>query len=286
MPIKVACAQIAPFKAEVARNLDKIAEVSLQAASEGVDLVVFPEAAVTGYFLEGGVLECSLTKQELVQGLGSRLTGLAHSLDICVGFYEEDEGQLYNAVAYLDFSAGGEGRVVHSYHKFFLPTYGVFDEERFVARGNDLGVFRSRLGEIGILICEDVWHSIMPTLTAMAGAQILLVPSASPGRGFGGDTIANLDRYQRLLKAIGEEHGVYCVNAQLCGFEGGKGFVGGSLIVDPFGEVVVESPISEEHLLLADLDLDLISISRSRSPLFSDLQGVWGDVARIVDDLG
>lgn len=285
MPIKVACAQIAPFKAEVARNLDKIAEVSLQAASEDVDLVVFAEAAVTGYFLEGGVLECALTSQELLEGLRGRLSGLSRPLDICVGFYEEDEGQLYNAVAYLEFGAG-EARVVHSYHKFFLPTYGVFDEERFVARGNDLGVFQSRLGEMGILICEDVWHSIMPTLTAMAGAHILLVPSASPARGFGGDTIGNLDRYQRLLRAIGEEHGVYCVNTQLCGFEGGKGFVGGSMIVDPFGQVVVESPIAEEHLLLADLDLDLISIARSRSPLFSDLQGVWGDVARIVDDLG
>ena len=81
-------------------------------------------------------------------------------------------------------------------------------------------------GRLAILICEDIWHSILPSLCAAAGAQLILVPSASPGRGFSGNTVSNLDRYERLLTAVSEEHGVYCVNCHLCGFEGGKGFVG------------------------------------------------------------
>ncbi|MEA2554485.1 MAG: hypothetical protein QOJ65_2661 [Fimbriimonadaceae bacterium] len=284
MPLTVACAQIAPMKAEVQTNLDKIAEVALQASSEGADLVLFPEAATTGYFLEGGVLESSLTSEELCQQLGQRLaTMLSKPLDVALGFYENFEGQLFNAAAYVEVTREG-AKCLGTYRKFFLPTYGVFDEERFVTPGRKLGVFETRLGKIGMLICEDVWHSILPTLTALAGAQILLVPTASPARGFGDPQITNLDRYQRLLRGVSEEHGIFCVNSQLCGFEGGKGFVGGSMVIDPMGKVLVQSPVGEEHLLLAPLDLDLIRIARAQSPLISDLQSAWGEIRQIVVD--
>ncbi|MFQ3669559.1 MAG: beta-ureidopropionase, partial [Fimbriimonadaceae bacterium] len=66
------------------------------------------------------------------------------------------------------------------------------------------------------------------------------------------------------------------------GFEGGKGFVGGSLVIDPMGRVVGESPIAEEHLLVAEMDLDLIAIARANSPLLGDLQSAWSDIKRIV----
>ncbi len=168
------------------------------------------------------------------------------------------------------------------YRKFFLPTYGVFDEERFVSRGRELGIFETRFGRIGVLLCEDIWHSVQPMLLAMRGAQAILIPSASPGRGFSGDTVDNLDRYQRLMRGVAEEHGVWCINCQLCGFEGGKGFVGGSMVVDPMGRVVAQSPILEEHLLLAQVDLELVTIARSQTPLISDLQSAWGDVKRLV----
>lgn len=285
MPLTVACAQIAPMKAEVSSNLDKIASVALQAAAEGADLVLFPEAATTGYFLEGGVLESSLTVHEVCEGLKCRISSsLSKPLDICLGFYENAEGQLFNAAGYFALDKDSCAPL-GSYRKFFLPTYGVFDEERFVARGRRLGVFDTRFGKMGILICEDVWHSILPTLTALAGAQILLVPTASPARGFGDPQITNLERYQRLLRGIAEEHGIFCVNTQLCGFEGGKGFVGGSMVIDPMGRVLVESPVGEEHLLIATLDLDLIRLSRAQSPLISDLQEAWGDLKEIVEGI-
>lgn len=284
MPLTVACAQIAPMKAEVACNLDKIAEVALQASGEGADLVVFPEASTTGYFLEGGVLESSLTREELCQQLGQRLTDkLSRPLDVALGYYENAEGQLFNSAAYIEITSEGP-RLRGTYRKFFLPTYGVFDEERFVTPGRQLGVFDTRLGKIGMLICEDVWHSILPTLTALAGAQILLVPTASPARGFGDPQITNLDRYQRLLRGVSEEHGIFCVNSQLCGFEGGKGFVGGSMVIDPMGRVLVQSPVAEEHLLLASLDMELVRIARAQSPLISDLQSAWGEIQRIVEE--
>lgn len=282
MAFKVACAQFAPFKAEVDRNLDTIAEVVLQAQAEGADLAILPEASTSGYFLEGGVLESALTRAELLCELERRVCRrLTEDIDVVLGFYENNEGTLHNSAAYIELSQKGP-RLVGIYRKFFLPTYGVFDEKRFVSRGRDLGVFDTRFGKVAVLICEDVWHGFLPTLCAVMGAQILLVPGASPGRGFSGSDIDNHDRYRRLFRAISEEHGVFCLSSQLCGFEGGKGFIGGSMIVDPFGSVLAEAPLAEQYLLLADIDLYSVAISRTQSPLLSDLQGVWEDVRRLV----
>lgn len=285
MAFKVACAQFAPRKAAIAQNLDRIAEIVLQAQEEEVDLVAFPEACTSGYFLEGGVLDASLTSDQLLAELSRRLGGrINRPIDVTLGFYQNAEGNLYNAAAYFELAEHGP-RLVHVYRKFFLPTYGVFDEERFVSRGRDLGVFETRFGRFAMLICEDVWHSILPALSAAAGAQLLLVPSASPGRGFSGATVGNLDRYERLLTAVSEEHGIYCVNSQLCGFEGGKGFVGGSMVTDPFGKLLAQAPVLEEHLLIASADLDLVTVARAQTPLISDLQTAWSDVRRIVGEL-
>ena len=278
----LACAQIAPKKGDLPANLDTIAEVALQASAAGADLVVFPEGSTTGYFLEGGVLEAALSGEELLAMVAGRLKGkLTRPLDIVLGFYQKAGGNLYNSAAYLELGPDG-GRIVHVYRKFFLPTYGVFDEERFVARGRELGVFDTRLGRVAILICEDLWHSVLPTLSALAGAQLLIVPSASPGRGFAGETVESLDRYHRLLTAVAEEHGIWCANCQLCGFEGGKGFVGGASIVDPNGISVAISPVIEPHLLVAAVDFDLITIARSSSPLLADLENAWADIQRLV----
>ncbi|MFN3683137.1 MAG: nitrilase-related carbon-nitrogen hydrolase [Fimbriimonadaceae bacterium] len=272
MALVVAVAQIAPEKGELARNLDRIAEAIEQASNEGADWVVFPETATTGYFLEGGVIELALRAEQLAHELGARLSGRLHRpIDATVGYYERFEGDLYNSAAYLELGAGAP-RVLSSYRKFFLPTYGVFDEQRFVSAGHEVGVLEARFGRVGHLICEDVWHSILPTLAALRGAQVLAVPSASPARGFAGPKIENHDRYERMLRGLCEEHGMFCVNAQLVGFEGGKGFIGGSMVVDPFGRVIAFAPILEETLLLAELDLDLIEVARTQTPLLSDLK--------------
>jgi N-carbamoylputrescine amidase len=282
MAFTVACAQFAPEKAEVDRNLDTIAEVIVQAHGEGADLLVLPETSTSGYFLEGGVLEASLTKSELVDSLWNRLRGkLSRPIDVSLGFYLNEEGNLYNAAAYLEINPEGP-KVVGLYRKFFLPTYGVFDEERFVSRGRDVCVMETRLGRFAMLVCEDVWHGIMPTICAVRGAQLLIVPSASPARGFHASTIDNLDRYRRLFRAIAEEHGLWCVNAQLVGFEGGKGFIGGSSVIDPLGRTVGEAPIAEAHLMLAEIDLELVTIARAQSPLLSDLQSAWEEIRRLV----
>ena len=86
MTFVAACAQIAPRKAETAANLDRIAEVIREAADAGADLVLFPETATSGYFLEGGVYESAMSVEALGVELGSRLSGLEKTIDVALGF--------------------------------------------------------------------------------------------------------------------------------------------------------------------------------------------------------
>ncbi len=281
MQLSVACVQFTSKKADVPANLDFIAESLIQASSEGADLVVFPEAAMSGYLLEGGVLENSLEPAEVECEMRSRLKGLKRPIDAFFGFYEKGGASVYNSAIYLEFPPG-ESKTIGVYRKFFLPTYGVFDEERFVARGHELGIFETRFGKVGALICEDIWHSILATLLAVNGCQLILVPSASPARGFSGEQIGNVDRYRRMVSAVSEEHGVFCANCHLTGFEGGKGFVGGSIVTDPFGRVIAESPVAEPNMLIASVDLDLVGVARAQLPLISDLHSAWSDVKELV----
>ena len=113
----------------------------------------------------------------------------------------------------------------------------MFDEERFLARGRKLSVFPTPFGTAAILICEDAWHSIMPTIAALKGARMIIVPSASPGRGLAGSgMLESVERWRATATLTASEHGVYVLYAGLTGFEGGKGMSGASCIVSPRGE--------------------------------------------------
>src|SRR5437762_3273687 len=105
----------------------------------------------------------------------------------------------------------------------FPPTYGVFDEERFVDRGREIRAFDTRWGRAAILICEDAWHSLSGTIAALQGAQLVIVPSASPARGTGMDEEgirlpASVVRWERILRGMADEHGVWVAFASLVGF--------------------------------------------------------------------
>lgn len=279
---RAAAVQIAPSKAKYAQNLDRVAEAALRAQQAGADLVVFPEACTTGYFLEGGVGDVAVPADRLAADLAARLGRI--EIDLVVGFYEIDDGNIYNAAAHIEFSGTG-AKVLNVHRKFFLPTYGVFDEERFVSRGREVTAYDTRFGRFSMLICEDVWHSVTPMIAALKGATVIVAIAASPARGFSASVPTNVDTYHRLLRAIAEEHGVFVINSMLVGFEGGKGFIGGSVVVNPLGEVIEEGPVGEEFMMIADIDMDLIDIARKKSPLLADLVSALEDVTREIDDV-
>src|SRR5881296_784979 len=285
---RIAIAQIRPTKGEYSANLQRIGGVLAQLAKlePAVDLVVFPETATSGYFVEGGVRDVAVTAGTLFRDLSlQHEAAQAPPMDVAVGFYEVFQNRFYNSCLYASpgnasprsASPRGTPGIRHIHRKLFLPTYGVFDEERFVERGRELHAFDTRLGRTAILICEDAWHSIAGTIAALEGAQLILVPSASPARGTGMDEEgvrlpASVVRWERILRNLAEEHGVYVAYASLVGFEGGKGFPGGSVVVSPSGDVVLRGPLFEEAVLTYDLDLNELTRARADSPLLADLE--------------
>ncbi|MCH8274834.1 MAG: beta-ureidopropionase [Armatimonadetes bacterium] len=285
MKFTAAAVQIAPVKADYAANIERVAEAAVRCSADGADLAVFPETVLSGYFLQGGVAEVAVTAEQAKADLAERLTGkIERPLDVVVGFYERHDGHIYNCAAHISFSPS-DAEILHVHRKFFLPTYGVFDEERFVARGRDISAYSTRFGRFAMLICEDTWHSVTATIAALKGAQTIVAVAASPARGFSGESFANLDHYRRLLRAISEEHGLWTINAMLVGFEGGKGFTGGSVIVDPFGKIVVEGPATEEFILSAEIDLAEVARAREKFPMLADLVSVLEDVAREMQEV-
>ncbi len=275
--LRLAIAQLRPRKAAYDENLRRFGALLGEAAAwpEPPDVVLTPETAFTGYFVEGGVRDLALPADRFFADL-QRVHGEsgAAPLDVAAGFYEVHENRLHNSALYATLG-GPDAGIRHIHRKVFLPTYGVFDEERFVEPGRSVQAFDTRWGRAAILICEDAWHSFTPMLAALDGAQVILVPSASPARGIHPDGKArptSVGRWERIVQDIAGEHGVYVALAQLVGFEGGKGFLGGSMVAGPRGDMIATGPIFDEALVPATLDFEEITRARADLPLLSDLE--------------
>ncbi|HEX6288656.1 MAG TPA: nitrilase-related carbon-nitrogen hydrolase, partial [Herpetosiphonaceae bacterium] len=224
------------------------------------DVVIFPETSLTGYFLEGGVRELAQPAAMVFADLQAAYLAARGSdappLDVVIGFYEIYRDRYFNSALYATLGGaenkerapsghtknkepGNNGTteqrnlelgtwnlelgpgIRHVHRKVFLPSYGVFDEARFVESGHHITAFDTRWGRAAILICEDAWHSLTGTIAALDGAQIVYIVSASPARGTSGATPGNVEHWELLLRNMASEHGIYVAIAQLTGFEGG-----------------------------------------------------------------
>jgi NAD+ synthase (glutamine-hydrolysing) len=277
--LHLAIAQFRPRKGAYEENLCRFGAIlrEVGAWAEPPELLVAPETALTGYFLEGGVRDLAVSADRLFEDLSRQHHDAKTApLDVALGFYEVHQNRLFNSGLYATLG-GPEAGIRHIHRKVFLPTYGVFDEERFVEAGRSVEAFDTRWGRAAILICEDAWHSFTPMLAALDGAQVVIIPSASPARGVRttDDTAGrpvSLGRWTRIAQDIAGEHGVYVALSQLVGFEGGKAFPGGSIVANPRGDLLVQGPVFEEALLSATLDFDEITRARADLPLLSDLE--------------
>ncbi|HEU0079661.1 MAG TPA: NAD(+) synthase, partial [Longimicrobiaceae bacterium] len=280
--VQLAVAQFTPKKGDYSANLARLGELFAQmdAIEPRPQLLCLPESALTGYFLEGGVRDVAVTAGQLAQDLNDlyrEAVGGPRRLDVVVGFYEEFENKLYNSALYVTLG-GSEPGIRHVHRKIFLPTYGMFDEERFVERGRELRAFDTDWGRAAMLVCEDAWHSITGTIAALDGAQVIFLLAAPPARGpwpqASGDPSvpSSVNRWERLARDIAEEHGVHVALANLVGSEGGKMFPGASMVMGPKGDLRVRGPLWEEALVTSELDLEDVTRARADMPLIADLE--------------
>jgi predicted amidohydrolase len=266
MQMKLALAQINTKLGDVEANLDKHMNLIRDARSQGADLLVFPELSLTGYVLQDLVPMVS-RQPSTDDPVFKHLLEASRSLDLVVGFVDEDSRhRFYIASAYLS-----QGRLVHVHHKVYLPTYGLFDEGRFFAWGDDIRAFDTRFGRIGLLICEDFWHASPPYLLWLDGADLLLFSSASPGRGLNNEeTLGSARWVDHINRAYASLFTCFVAHTNRVGFEDGLNFWGGAAVYDPNGEPLVHGPYHEEALTFAELDLNQLHRTRYRLPLLRD----------------
>lgn len=173
---KIALAQINPLLGDLAGNAQLIHKAALDAYSQGAKLVVTPELSLTGYppedlllrpaFIEAAQLQLELLMKELAQ----------HSdLIVIVGHPKQTSAGLQNYASVLR-----NGKVIAGYAKQELPNHEVFDEVRYFVPGNQACVFECEGVSYGLILCEDAWHAGPAKQSHAAGAQVLLVPNASP----------------------------------------------------------------------------------------------------------
>ena len=275
---RLAVAQIAPTLGDLEKNLALHEKMSREAIAQSANLLIFPELSLTGYFLKDQVPSVALRSDAAALHL---FRELSQRIAIMVGFVEEASShRFYNASAYFE---GGEIRHIH--RKVYLPTYGIFDEARYLAAGDRIRAFDTALGRMAILICEDLWHPAAPAIAAWDRAEIVICPSASPGRGLGqAGPFQNASTWERTIRTCGDLLTSYVVYANRVGYEDGACFWGGSEVVAPSGETVAKARYLEEELLLADLDPGRLRRARVANPLLRDerLDLTAREIARIL----
>lgn len=246
MPTRVASAQLNQTIGDFAGNVQRIVGAAERALAAGASVLVTPEMSITGYPPEDLLLRDAFNDraQQALQELQSASIQWP-GLHVVVGHPLTREGRRYNAASVLI-----EGRLLGQYCKQELPNYGVFDERRYFDAGDTPLVFEAGGVRFGVVICEDFWFDRAPRAAAMAGAQVLLAPNASP---------FHMDKQslrQDVLRAHVCAQGMAVVLASLVGGQDELVFDGASFALDASGHVRAQAPAFVEDLMLVEVEAD------------------------------
>jgi len=246
-------AQINSTVGNLSGNTKKIIRLINEARLLGVDLLTFPELAITGYPPEDLLLKPQFIKQNR-ESL-NEIVGHTSDMAVILGFVDSDGG-IYNAAAVIY-----NNKLVGVYHKVYLPNYGVFDENRYFQAGTKYPIFIIYGVGIGITICEDMWYETGPsTVQAYAGARLLVNISSSPYH-------AGKGRYrERMLATRAADNVAIVAHNNLVGGQDELIFDGNSLIINEKGELIARGKQFQEDLIVADLDMESVFRSQLHDP--------------------
>ena len=253
--IRVALAQINPTVGDLAGNTRLVLDYIARAREVGADLVAFPELALTGYPPEDLLLKPHFVREN-IDALRN-VVNAARDMMVVVGFVDTDGSDIYNAAALI-----ADGKLVDSYHKNFLPNYGVFDEERYFQRGSSCPVFSLGQARVGLNICEDIWYPGGPTkMQALVGdAHLIINISSSPYHA------RKIHDRERMLCTRAEDNAVALAYCNMFGGQDELVFDGNSVIIDESGKIIARGRAFEEDLVVADINIEQVFSERLHDP--------------------
>lgn len=267
--MKVAVFQTNPKLLDIKANLNDVIRKIRQGKKKGAQLIVFPELALTGYFVRRKYHEVALRLDSPeIEKLALATKGTA----AVVGFIEESPSMnFYNSAL-----VAVDGEIAFAYRKLNLPNYGVFEERKYFSSGKKIPVFKLHDFSIAVFICNDLWHPSLPYLGVTQKADIL-VTIFNSSQGSMGTAFSNIETWTIINSFYSRIFGVYNICVNRVGEEGIQErreedhedqsmvkevepyrFWGGSEILNPFGQVIAQAEMYEPDEIYADLSRDLL----------------------------
>lgn len=239
--MKIAIAQMNCTVGDLTGNAGRIIDFAQRARAQAADVIVTPELALCGYPPEDLLL-----REDFYRSCETALSELAAKIEgitAVVGHPHAAGGRRYNAASVIQ-----GGRIVATYHKHSLPNDTVFDEERYFDEDDQACVFEVKGVTVGINICEDMWDTFAPGAARAAGAELLLVPNASPYH-----LRKQRTRYEVMRERVAEI-GIPVVYANMVGGQDELVFDGASFVLDRAGGVTHQLPAFKEALAVVEFE--------------------------------
>lgn len=258
--VRIALVQMEAPLGHIKGNLEKILHAYHQAHENHAHIVVTPELSLFG-FGAGDIyfdkVQQNLEALECIREASERLSPW-----ITVGFVERDPwGFLYNAVALI-----GKGNIQGIHRKMQLVNYRLFDEKRYFRRGTTFQIHPTPFGRLGFLICEDAWFCEPARILALRGADILIVPSASPfDRG-------KPSLWEDFLRVRALDNLLPVVFVNLAGIQDGVAYWGGSMVFSARGRKIFQAPFLREHQQIVDIDMAESHLLRRRDTRLREIR--------------
>jgi len=263
--MKVTICQTAPKICDLTSNSQDILAQIHKWRGMGSDLIIFPELALTGYFVGTRYHEVALRiDSPMIQELVAATKGTA----AVIGFIEESPSMnFYNAAL-----VAVDGELLYCYRKLNLPNYGLFEEKKFFSGGKKIPVFRLKDFNIAVFICNDLWHPALPYLGITQKADIF-VSIFNSSQGSMGSEFSNIETWRVINTFYSRVFGIYNLCANRVGNESMQNrrgenesgfeeesfrFWGGSEIINPFGRQVAQACLYEPDVIHAEIDKEML----------------------------
>jgi len=251
--VRIAMAQLNATVGNLTGNATKIIQAIQRAKEEQVDIVTFPELAITGYPPQDLLLKPQFLQDN--KATLDRIIGKTQGITAVVGFVDQED-DIYNAAAIIH-----NQQLLGIQRKVYLPNYGVFDENRYFQAGVPEYIYQIGDVTFGVNICEDIWYPEGPTvIQALNGADLILNISASPYY------VGKPVHRQRLTAVRASDSVVVVAYNNLVGGQDRLIFDGGSLIVNQSGQILAQGKLFEEDFIVADIDLDDVTRAKLSDP--------------------
>jgi len=259
--LKLALCQISSKRENKSINLQKFEEVTMKAKVQGAELAIFPEMSLTGYVLHDQLY----SHAETIPGPSiRRVEEIAHKTGMHIVFGMPELSEKTQATMYNTAVLVSPNGYVGKYRKMYLPTHSVFEEKRYFRPGYEPAVFKTRIGNIGLTICYDVFFPEVFRLARLQGAQLIVCISASPA--------VRRSYFELLTAARALENTAYLAYVNLVGVQDGLQFWGGSRLVSPTGDVLVKAKYDVEDFVVAEVDFMDLRAAETFIPTIRDLR--------------